>query len=91
MHRCKELTSTLDAHRQREREANERIMDMEEEIEEIQSLLKKKDEKIKDLENHSLFVDTIKYHEKGNSMLKAENAQPSMWIHELDSKLKGGE
>ena len=85
---CEELTATLDAHRQGEREANERIMDMEGEIEEIQSLLKKKDAKIKDLEEkHSLLVEAIKHHEKGNSMLKAENAQLSMRIHEL----KGGE
>ena len=87
LRRCEELTAVLDAHRQGEREANERIMDMEEEMEEIQSLLKKKDEKMKDLEEKNYFLtEAIKYHEKGNSMLKAENTQLSMRIHELDSK-----
>src|SRR5438309_716497 len=39
LRRCEEMTAVLDAHRQGEREANERIMDMEEEMAEIQSLL----------------------------------------------------
>src|SRR6266540_1458516 len=71
LRRCEELTAVLDAHRQGEREANERIMEMEEEMEEIQSLLKKTDEKRK--EKDSLLMEKIKDLEMGTALLKAEN------------------
>ncbi len=89
MRRCEELTAVLDAHRQGEREANERIMEMEEEMEEIQSLLKKTDEKRK--EKDSLLMEKIKDLEMGTALLKAENLFLSKRVNELDSKLKEAE
>lgn len=56
LQRCESLTAALDAHRQGEREANERIMELEEEIIEMQSQMKKKDEKILELEITSMVV-----------------------------------
>ena len=56
MQRCEGLTAALDAHRQGEREANERIMELEEEIAETQNLMKKKDEKISELERRNMVI-----------------------------------
>ncbi len=56
MQRCEGLTAALDAHRQGEREANERIMELEEEIAEMQNLMKKKDENISELERRNMVI-----------------------------------
>lgn len=60
--RCEELIETLDVHRQGERDANQRIMELEDDIANMEQLGKEKDEMLKKMQG--LVVDKDKVVEK---------------------------
>jgi hypothetical protein len=79
MKRCEELAEALNAHRQGERDANERIMELEEDIANMEKLVKESDGKVRELQRmHDLAVDKVKFVEKCNQVLQKENVKLSL-------------
>jgi len=94
LNRCEELTEALSAHRQGERDANLRILELEDDIVNLEKLVKENNDKIKDLQKtQGLILDKAECVERNNEVLQKENVRLSLSYHDMGMKLneKGSE
>jgi hypothetical protein len=87
--RCEELTEALIAHRQGERDANQRILELEDDIANMEKVVQENDDKAKEFQRmHGLVLDKVKCVEKSNQVLQKENVRLSLNYHDIGMKLK---
>jgi len=87
--RSEELVEAVTAHRQGERDANLRILELEEEIMTLEDDSREHDSKVKDLQKmHALILDKLNGLEKSNQVLQSENIRLSLNYHDIRAKLK---
>jgi len=86
--RCEELTEALSAHRQGERDANQRILELEDDVMTLEKLAKENIDKVKDLQKtHGLVLDKAESVERNNQVLQKENIRLSLSYHDMGMKL----
>jgi hypothetical protein len=87
--RCEELTEALNAHRQGERDANVRILDLEDDLANLENTLKENDVKAKESQRTlDLVVQKVNCLEQSNRALQEESLKLFLAHHDTLKKSK---
>jgi len=83
LRRCEELAEALSIHRQGERDANMRILELQEDNAFMEKRLREKGHSAKEVQRmHGLILDKVKCLEKTNQVLQQENVRLSLRYHD---------